>query len=70
MSRSHLTERRIVPMHNEPEALRELQALSLNARHHISHILRNGLCCIMAVGSKKVSDEVMRLEEQIKEMGF
>lgn len=57
-------------MHNEPEALRELQALSLNARHHISHILRNGLCCIMAVGSEKVSDEVMRLEEQIKEMGF
>ena len=60
-------------MHNEPEALRELQALSLNAKHHLSHILRNGLMNIISCNGRKnvgVEDAVLMLEGQIKEIGL
>lgn len=57
-------------MHNEEDAKVEIMSLSLNARHHLSHLLRNGLCCIMAAGGKDVADECMRLEEQIKELSL
>ena len=51
-------------MHNEPEALRELQALSLNAKHHLSHILRNGLVLVRA-SIKTHNDELVKLERKI-----
>lgn len=56
-------------MHNEPEAIREIQALSLNAKHHLSHILRNGLVLIRA-SIKENNEEVAKLERLIEEMGL
>ena len=60
-------------MHNEPEAIRELSALSLNAKHHLSHIIRNGLMNIISCNGRKnvgVEDAVLNLEGQIKELGL
>lgn len=56
-------------MHNEYEAIRELQSLSLNARAHLSHVLRNGLVLIRA-SIKEHNDEVVKLERIIEEMGL
>ena len=56
-------------MHNEPEAVRELSALSLNAKAHLSHILRNGL--VLVRGSIKThNDELVKLERLIEELGL
>ena len=60
-------------MHNEPEAIREISALSLNAKHHLSHVLRNGLMNILSCNGRKdagVEDAILLLENQIKELGF
>lgn len=54
-------------MHNEPEAIREIAALSLNAKHHLSHVLRNGLLLIRA-SIKQDNDELKKLERIIEEM--
>ena len=56
-------------MHNEPEAVRELSALSLNAKAYLSHILRNGL--VLVRGSiKKDNAELKKLEQTIEELGL
>ena len=58
-------------MHDEAEALSEIHALSVNAKHHLSHILRNGLMNILSCNGRKdagVEDAVLRLEGQIKGM--
>lgn len=56
-------------MHNEYEAIRELQSLSLNARAHLSHILSNGLMLIRA-SIKEHNEEVVKLERTIEELGL
>lgn len=58
-------------MHNEPDAIREIKALTINAKHHLSHILRNGLMNILSCNGRKdagVEDAVLKLEGQIKDM--
>jgi len=55
--------------HNEFEAVREIQSLSLNARAHLSHVLRNGLVLIRA-SIKGQNEEVTKLERLIEEMGL
>jgi hypothetical protein len=59
-------------MTNDFEAQREIQSLSLNARNYLSHILRNGLCIIMAHNGKNkdCSEAIMELEKKIREMGL
>lgn len=57
-------------MHDEAEAIKEIKALSRNARDHLSHVLRNGLMNILAYGGKKVTEEVFKVEQKIKEMGL
>ena len=56
-------------MHNEFEAVREIQSLSRNAKLHLSHVLRNGLLLIRA-SIREHNEEVMRLERLIEEMGL
>ena len=56
-------------MHNEPEAVRELSALSLNAKAHLSHILRNGLMLVRS-SIKTHNDELVKLERLIEELGL
>lgn len=59
--------------HDEVEALSELGRLSRNAKHHLSHVLRNGLMVIISCNERKdpgVEDAVLRLENQIKAMGL
>ncbi|MEK9208136.1 MAG: hypothetical protein AAB922_06630 [Patescibacteria group bacterium] len=56
-------------MHNEPEAVRELQALSLNAKAHLSHILRNGIGLIRA-SIKQDNEELKKMERTIEELGI
>ena len=60
-------------MHDEPEAIQEIKALTINAKHHLSHILRNGLMNILSCNGRKdagVEDAILLLENQIKELGF
>lgn len=38
-----MTVRIISPMQDEAEAVKEIRALSPNARGHLQHVLRNGL---------------------------
>lgn len=59
-------------MHNEEKAIQEIKALSVNARHHLSHVLRNGLCTILSAALLKedVEREVIAVEKRIKEMGL
>ena len=56
-------------MHDEFDAVREPPSLSLNARAHLSHVLRNGLVLIRA-SIKEHNEEVIRLERLIEEMGL
>lgn len=56
-------------MHNEPEAIRELNALSLNAKLHLSHILRNGILLIRG-SIKQDNEELKKLERTIEELGI
>ena len=56
-------------MHNSPEAVRELQALSLNAKAHLSHILRHGIVLIRA-SLRENNDELVKLERTIEELGL
>ena len=59
-------------MHDEAKALSEIHALSVNAKHHLSHVLRNGLMNILSCNGgcrdAGVEDAVLRLEGQIKDM--
>lgn len=55
--------------HDEFTALREIQSLSLNARHHLSHLLRNGIVLIRA-SIKQDNDELKKLERIIEEMNL
>ena len=58
-------------MHDEVKALSEIHALSVNAKHHLSHVLRNGLMNILSCNGHRdagVEDAVLRLEGQIKGM--
>jgi len=56
-------------MHNEPEAMREIQALSLNAKLYLAHVLRNGLVLVRA--SIKRDDAALKnLERVIEELGI
>lgn len=56
-------------MHNEYEAIREIQSLSLNAKAHLSHVLRNGLVLIRA-SIRQDNEELKRLERLIEELGI
>ena len=61
-------------MHNEPLAIEQLKALPKDAKMHLSHVLRNGLCLIMAAadckGKADVQKQVMELERKMEEMGL
>lgn len=56
-------------MHNEPEAIRELNALSLNAKLHLAHILRNGIALVRG-SIKQDNEELRKLERIIEDLGI
>lgn len=61
-------------MHDEPSALAEIEGLSLNARNHLSHVLRNHLMVIQAcfeLGALvRVKEELKDLEVELVRMGL
>ena len=57
-------------MHDEAAALEEIKGLSLNARHHLSHVLRNGLCSLLGSRCVDLERVVMEIEAKIKDMGL
>ena len=61
-------------MHNEPLAIEQLKALPKDAKMHLSHIIRNGLCVIMCAadyqGKTEVVKQVMKLEKKFEELGL
>ncbi len=61
-------------MHDEALAIEQLKALPRDARLHLSHVLRNGLCCIKGAikcqGRAKARDRLMELERKIEKMGL
>lgn len=61
-----------VNVHNEFEAEREIKELSLNAKAHLSHILRNGLQALLGLyaDEKKQWKRFSELEQQLKDLGL
>ena len=61
-------------MHNELLAIEQIKAMPRDAKLHLSHILRNGLCIIMGAadyqGKADVIRQVMELEKKLEEMGL
>lgn len=60
-------------MHDEAEAIREIkEKLSRNAKDHLSHVLRNGLCNLRSayVRLDDVEKRFFELEDKLKEMGL
>lgn len=59
-------------MYNEHKARVELAGLSLNARNHVSHVLRNELQLILAAakGREDVEAAIVRMDGKIRELGF
>lgn len=56
-------------MHNEPEAVREISALSLNAKCHLAHVLRNGIALVRA-SLKQDNEALKQLERMIEDLGI
>ena len=67
---------RVKTMHDEESAIKEIKCLSLNARLHLSHVLRNGLSNILSATYQVtnmdelhlVRHEIDRMMKRIKEM--
>ena len=59
-------------MHDEAAGIEAIKSLPRDGKHHLSHVLRNGLCCILAVANQggDVEKEVMAVEAKIAEMGL
>lgn len=61
-------------MHDEALAIEQIKAIPKDAKLHISHILRNGLCSILGATYTDGKEEVRRrlkvLEDKIQEMGL
>lgn len=55
-----MTGRIINPMHDEVLAIEQLKALPKDAKMHLAHILRNGLCAILGATYTDDKHEVRR----------
>ena len=61
-------------MHNEEVAIAEIEQLSLDARNHLSHVLRNHiqvmLACLEMGALVQTREELKSLETELKRMGL
>lgn len=57
---------------DEEAAVKEVRALSDNARRHLSHVVRNGLCIIISSArlGRDVERTVFELESKWRELGL
>ena len=62
------------PIHDESLAIEQLRALPRDARLHLAHVFRNGLCLIMAAIDRenraKAREQALKLEGKLREMGL
>lgn len=56
-------------MHDEALAIEQLKALPKDAKAHLSHVLRNRLCCIQGAISQ-LERQLEQCEKEMREMGL
>ena len=61
-------------MYDEKKAVEDIRKLPTHIKMHLSHVLKNGLCLIIAAIDRenraKAREQALKLEGKLREMGL